>query len=82
MEVSAHLVEHFGGEVPRRRRGQIRGHRPKAAHIILETAFGENGRRRYTCSPILNLWGFIETSTPEESLKAVKERLSPDEQSG
>lgn len=85
LEVSAYLVEHFGGEVPRSEEEllQIRGIGPKAAHIILETAFGEKTVAVDThVHRILNLWGFIETSTPEESLKAVKERLSPDEQSG
>jgi len=84
-EASSYIIEEFDGEVPRTEEEllKIRGVGPKAAHIILESAFGEKTVAVDThLHRILNLWGFIETSTPEESFKVLKERLSLEEQAG
>jgi len=42
-EASSYIIEEFDGEVPRTEEEllKIRGVGPKAAHIILESAFGE-----------------------------------------
>ncbi len=85
LEASSYIIENFGGEVPRSEEEllKIKGVGPKAAHIILESAFGEKTVAVDThLHRILNMWGFIETSTPEESLEALKKRLSPEEQAG
>ena len=85
LEASAFIIENFDGEVPDTEEEllKIKGVGPKAVHIILESAFGEKTVAVDThVHRILNIWGFIETSTPEESLTAIKKRLSPDEQAG
>ncbi len=85
LEASNYLLERFGGEVPRTEEGllKIKGVGPKAAHIVLETAFGEKTVAVDThVHRILNLWGFIETSTPEESFGELKRKLTPREQAG
>ncbi len=85
MEVSQYLIEKFGGEVPSSEEEllKIKGIGQKAANIILESAFGCKTVAVDThVHRILNMWGFIETSSPEESFTLLKERLTPDEQAG
>ncbi len=85
LEASSYIIENFGGEIPGSEEEllKIKGIGPKAAHIILESAFGEKTVAVDThLHRILNMWGFIETSTPEESLEALKKRLTPEEQAG
>ncbi|WP_457599363.1 endonuclease III domain-containing protein [Hydrogenimonas sp.] len=84
-QMSRYLLEHCGGEVPRNEAEllKIKGVGPKAAHIVLETAFGEKTVAVDThVHRILNLWGFLATATPEESFNELKRRLSPEEQAG
>ncbi len=85
LEASSYIIDKFGGEVPgsEEKLLEIKGVGPKAAHIILESAFGEKTVAVDThLHRILNMWGFIETSTPEESREALKKRLAPEEQAG
>jgi len=85
LDVSHAVLERFGGEIPRNEAEllAIRGIGPKAANIILESAFGvETVAVDVHVHRILNRWGFIRTPTPEESFKTLKEKLSPAEQKG
>ncbi|WP_457593157.1 endonuclease III domain-containing protein [Hydrogenimonas sp.] len=85
LEISAELIEKYDARVPSTEAEllKIRGIGPKAAHIILESAFGEKTVAVDThVHRILNLWGFVETSTPNETFEVLKERLTPDEQAG
>lgn len=85
LDISKELIERFDGAVPSEEDKllSIKGIGPKAANIILESAFGRSTVAVDThLHRILNLWGFIETSTPEESFKELKKRLLPHEQAG
>ena len=85
LEVSQYIVENYGGEVPSTEEEllKIRGIGPKAANIILESAFGHKTVAVDThLHRILNLWECIDTSSPKESFRVLKEGLTPDEQAG
>ncbi|BDY12897.1 endonuclease III domain-containing protein [Hydrogenimonas cancrithermarum] len=85
LDISHTVLERFKGEVPRSEAELlgIKGIGPKAANIILESAFGvETVAVDIHVHRILNRWGFVSTKTPEESLKILKEKLTPAEQKG
>ena len=84
-DIAVEILERFGGEVPNDERAlrSIKGIGPKAAAIILERAFGRNIVAVDThVHRILNLWGFLQTRTPEESYEILNETLDDEEKRG
>ncbi|WP_457596870.1 endonuclease III domain-containing protein [Hydrogenimonas sp.] len=80
--IARELIERFGGEVPKEEKAlrSLPGIGPKAAAIVLERAFGEAVVAVDThVHRILNLWGFLQTATPEESYERLRALLGPDE---
>ncbi|WP_200762330.1 endonuclease III domain-containing protein [Nitrosophilus alvini] len=80
LEVSKYLLKNCGGKVPDTLEDltKIKGVGPKTAKIVLENAYGKN----YTAVDthvhrILNLWGFVHTKNPEQTDKAIEEKLEP-----
>lgn len=85
LDVAHYLLEHYGGEVPGTLEGlvKIKGIGPKTANIVLETAFGEKTVAVDThVHRIPNLLGFINTKTPQQTEKALKEKLTADDLKG
>ena len=85
LDISHYLLEHCGGEVPNTEAEllKIKGIGPKAAAIILERAFNQNVVAVDThVHRILNLWGFLDTKTPEESYEVLKRRLDDKDKEG
>ena len=78
LDVAHFLLDHCNGEVPNTLEElvKIKGIGPKTAKIVLESAFGENVIAVDThVHRILNLLEFVDTSTPEETDKVLKEEL-------
>ncbi len=85
LDISKELIERFDGSVPSCEEEllSIKGIGPKAANIILESAFQKETVAVDThLHRILNLWGFLNTSSPEESFRELKRELAPKEQAG
>ena len=85
LDISRYLLKQCGGEVPDTEEEllKIKGIGPKAAAIILERAFGKTVVAVDThVHRILNLWGFLQTKTPEESYETLKTVLSDEEKAG
>ena len=84
-DIATEILERFGGEVldDEKSLRSIKGIGPKAAAIILERAFGRNIVAVDThVHRILNLWGFLQTRTPEESYEMLNEILNDEEKRG
>ncbi len=85
LDLSSYLIERYDGKVPQSENEllQIKGIGPKAANIILESAFGEKRVAVDThVHRIANRWGFLDTSTPQQSQTELNKRLTPDERAG
>jgi endonuclease-3 len=85
LSVSREILKRFGGEVPDNEAQllSIKGIGPKAAAIILERAFKQNVVAVDThVHRLLNMWGAIDTATPEESYEALQNVLSDDQKKG
>ncbi|SMC08724.1 endonuclease-3 [Nitratiruptor tergarcus DSM 16512] len=83
--ISQELVEKFGGDVPDtlEELTSIKGVGPKTAKIVLEQAF----EKPYVAVDthvhrICNIWGLIETKSPEESDRVLEEIVSDEEKRG
>ncbi len=75
------LLQEYGGEVPDDASALLAlpGIGPKAAAIVLERAFGHAVVAADThVHRILNLWGYLETATPEATQALLNERLDDD----
>ena len=84
-QVSRQLLERFGGEVPRTltELTSLKGVGPKTAKIVLEHAFGESVTAVDThVHRILNLLGFVQTKTPEETDRILETKLLPEVRKG
>ncbi|WP_456433321.1 endonuclease III domain-containing protein [Nitratifractor sp.] len=82
LRVSRILLERHGGEVPDTLKAltAIPGIGPKTAKIVLERAFGASVVAVDThVHRILNLWGAVQTRTPEETDREL-ERLLPEKE--
>ncbi len=85
LEISRYLIDRFDGKVPNSEKEllKIKGIGPKAAAIILERAFGRNIVAVDThVHRILNLWGFLNTDTPQSSYEILKALLDDKEKRG
>lgn len=83
--VSRELMERFDGQVPATLDALtgIRGIGPKTAKIVLENAFGASVTAVDThVHRILNLLGYVDTRTPEETDRALEMRLPPEHRRG
>ncbi|MRJ02080.1 MAG: endonuclease III [Epsilonproteobacteria bacterium] len=75
LKISRELLDSYGGEVPDTldQLVQLPGVGPKAAKIVLEHAFGHAVVAVDThVHRILNRWGLIETTSPEESDRVIE----------
>jgi len=72
------LLEDHDGKVPRRMGGLLRlpGVGRKTANLVLTVGYGDYGICVDThVHRISNLWGYVETKTPEETEMALREKL-------
>ncbi len=84
-DIATEILTRFGGEVPDDEKAlrSIKGIGPKATAIILERAFSKNVVAVDThVHRILNLWGFLQTRTPEESYEILNRILNEEEKRG
>ena len=84
-EVTRTLLERYDGEVPRtlEELTDIRGIGPKTAKIVLEHAYGQEVTAVDThVHRILNLLGFVETSSPEETDRELERTIPPEIRKG
>ena len=85
LEISRTLLARYDGAVPRTEREllSLKGVGPKAAKIVLESAFGqESVAVDAHVHRILNRWGFLHTRTPEESSARLETMLEPAQKRG
>ena len=85
LDISREVLTRFGGKVPGtlEELTSIKGIGPKAAAIILERAFGQNVVAVDThVHRLLNLWGVIDTATPEASFEAIQTALNESQKEG
>ncbi|WP_457606617.1 endonuclease III domain-containing protein [Nitratifractor sp.] len=85
LEVTRTLLDRHGSEVPRTlsELTAIKGIGPKTAKIVLENAYGQSVAAVDThVHRILNLLGFVETYTPEETDRALEAKLLSEERKG
>ena len=85
LDVSRQIVEKFGGEVPSTLEELllIKGVGPKTAKIVLENAFGQPVVAVDThVHRLLNLWGVVDTKTPEQTDKELERILDDDHKQG
>lgn len=77
-QISRQILEAFEGELPADPHllTQFKGVGPKCAHLALGVALG------YPCISVdihvhrvTNRWGYVETKTPEKTMKALEEKL-------
>jgi endonuclease-3 len=77
-QISAQILEEFGGDLPADPKvlTQFKGVGPKCAHLALGVALG------YPCISVdihvhrvTNRWGYVQTKTPEKTMKALEEKL-------
>ena len=72
------LVRDYGGEVPRSMEAllELPGVGRKTANLVLTVGFGDYGICVDThVHRISNLWGYVQTRTPEETEFALREKL-------
>ena len=77
-EVSQVLLERFGGKVPDTLEGllSLKGVGRKTANLVVTEAFGKDGICVDThVHRISNRWGYVVTSTPEETETALRAKL-------
>jgi len=83
--VSEYLVKEYEGQVPDSfdKLIKIKGIGSKTAKIVLESAFGESVAAVDThMHRILNILGYIDTKTPNESDKVLEEKLPTEMKKG
>ncbi|HEU5118201.1 MAG TPA: endonuclease III, partial [Isosphaeraceae bacterium] len=77
-EIARRIVEEFGGKVPETLDGLMafRGVGPKVAALTLGVAFN---RPEISVDVhvhrVVNRWGYVQTRTPEQTMKALAEKL-------
>jgi endonuclease-3 len=78
VEIARTLEETHGGELPCDRELMLsfRGVGPKCAHLVLGIACGEPwiGVDVHV-HRVTNRWGYVETRTPEQTMRALEEKL-------
>ncbi len=85
LDVSYELIERFGGEVPRtlKELTSIKGVGPKTAKIVLENAYNLPFVAVDThVHRLFNLWGIVQTKTPEQTDKELEKILSDEQKRG
>ncbi|MRI59288.1 MAG: endonuclease III [Epsilonproteobacteria bacterium] len=85
LDVSHELITRFGGKVPKSfgELTSIRGVGPKTAKIVLENAYDQSVVAVDThVHRLFNLWGIVETKTPEQTDKVLGEILEERQKKG
>ena len=78
VEISRRVVEEYGGEVPCDNDvlQSFPGVGPKCAHLVLGIACGQTRvSADVHVHRVTNRWGYVRTSTPEQTMAALEERL-------